>query len=36
VCQFDPSLKGNRYRILKDIKEEEAWDLIEKDIDKTV
>ncbi len=36
VCQFDPSLKGNRYRILKDIKEEEAWDLIEKEIDKTV
>ena len=36
VCQFDPSLKGNKYRILKDIKEEEAWDLIEKEIDKTV
>lgn len=36
VCQFDPSMKGNRYRILKDIDEEEAWDLIEKEIDKTV
>lgn len=36
VCQFDPAVKGNRYRILKDIKEEEAWELIEKEIDKSV
>lgn len=36
VCQFDPSVKGNKYRVLKDIKEEEAWELIEKEIDKTV
>ncbi|MBP1743972.1 MAG: ATP-dependent helicase [Firmicutes bacterium] len=36
VCQFDPSIRGNRYRVLKDIKEEEAWELIEKEIDKTV
>jgi len=36
VCQFDPAVKGNKYRIFKDIKEEEAWKLIEKEIDKTV
>jgi ATP-dependent helicase/nuclease subunit B len=35
VCQFDPAVKGNKYRIFKDIKEEEAWELIEKEIDKT-
>jgi ATP-dependent helicase/nuclease subunit B len=26
VCQFDPSFQDNRYRFIKDMKEEEVWD----------
>ncbi len=29
ICQFDAGIKGNRYRILKEKKEEELWKLIE-------
>ena len=25
VCQFDPGLKGNEYRVLKDLKDDEVW-----------
>ncbi|HZJ58170.1 MAG TPA: PD-(D/E)XK nuclease family protein, partial [Clostridia bacterium] len=25
VCQFDPSFQDNRYRLIKDMKEEEVW-----------
>lgn len=28
ICQFDPSLKSNTYRVLKDKKDEEVWEQI--------
>jgi ATP-dependent helicase/nuclease subunit B len=33
ICQFDPSVKGNKYRVLKEIKEEEAWELMKKEVE---
>jgi len=30
VCQFDPSLKENKYRYLRDLKDDEAWQQIEQ------
>ncbi|MHC1721530.1 MAG: helicase-exonuclease AddAB subunit AddB [Clostridiaceae bacterium] len=33
ICQFDPSVKGNRYRAIKEIKEEEAWELMKKEVE---
>lgn len=29
VCQFDSTLKDNKYRILNDIKDEEAWNMLD-------
>jgi ATP-dependent helicase/nuclease subunit B len=29
ICQFDTSLKGNRYRILDEIKDDEVWTMLE-------
>ncbi len=30
VCQFDPSFQDNRYRIIRDIKDEEIWSAIKE------
>ena len=30
VCQFDPSFQDNRYRLIRDIKDEEVWSAIKK------
>ena len=32
VCQFDPTLKDNKYRIMNDKKDEEVWTLLKGDI----
>lgn len=32
VCQFDVSIKGNRYRVINEKKEEELWQEIEKKV----
>jgi len=31
VCQFDATMKENRYRLLKDIDDEEIWSLMERE-----
>ncbi|MGE5627711.1 MAG: helicase-exonuclease AddAB subunit AddB [Solirubrobacterales bacterium] len=31
ICQFEEGVKGNKYRILKDRKEEELWKLLEEE-----
>lgn len=33
VCQFDTSIRDNRYRIISDIKEDDLWRLLRKDGD---
>lgn len=33
VCRFETSVSGNRYKVLKDIKEEEIWEFIRKSIE---
>ncbi|MFY9297077.1 MAG: helicase-exonuclease AddAB subunit AddB [Caldicoprobacterales bacterium] len=30
VCQFDPSFQDNRYRLIRDMKDEEVWNVIRK------
>lgn len=32
VCRFETSIGSNRYKIFKDIKEEEVWQLMSKEI----
>lgn len=32
ICQFDTSIKGNKYRIIEDKSDEEVWNIIEKEI----
>ncbi|MCI1945043.1 helicase-exonuclease AddAB subunit AddB [Clostridium luticellarii] len=34
ICQFDTSIKGNRYKIVRDKSDEEVWKDIEKGINK--
>lgn len=34
ICQFDITVKGNKYRILEDKKDEEIWSIIENEIEK--
>ena len=31
ICQFDPALKENTYKIIKDKKDKEIWELLEKE-----
>lgn len=31
ICQFDTSIKGNKYRIIEDKSDEEMWSIIEKE-----
>lgn len=31
ICRFDPGIKGNNYRILKDLSDEKVWELIKDD-----
>lgn len=31
VCQFDPQLKDNKFRVINDIKDDEVWELIKNE-----
>lgn len=36
ICQFDPSIKENKYKYLNDKKKEEVWELMRKEVEKEV
>ncbi len=33
ICQFDPTLKENNYKIIKDRKDQEIWELLEGEVE---
>ena len=32
ICQFDPSLKDNKYKMLKDFKDDEVWEKVNEEL----
>ena len=36
ICQFDPTLKENTYKIIKDKKDKEIWELLSNEVNEAI